>query len=77
MNMYSLEGWTKTTCVRSDDIRNGMSPWSSLTDLDGNFGPPIVYTEWADPATEQPVLRDYRWPGSSRECEHYVPSEAI
>lgn len=71
-DMYDLSGWTPVDCQRSDEVRSGTHPVSSLTDLSGQFGEPIVYTEWAD-EFERPALRDYRWPESPRPCEHYVP----
>lgn len=73
-NMHDLSGWTPIACHASDKFRVGARPCSSLTDLSGTYGEPIVYTEWADD-NEMPVLRDYRWPDSERICEHYVPQE--
>lgn len=71
-NMYDLDGWAPISCASSEELRADKTPVSSLTDPDGTHGTPIVYTEWAtDDGT--PVLRDYRWPNSSRECEHYTP----
>lgn len=73
-NMYDLDGWTKVSCVDSDELRSGRKPTSSLTDPNGNYSAGVVYTEWA---TEDgtPVLRDYRWTDEARECEHYIPLE--
>jgi hypothetical protein len=70
-NMHDLRGWAPVTCVASDAIRSNKRPVSSLTDLSGTYGTPVVYTEWAD--ADRPVLRDYRWPDSERDCAHYVP----
>lgn len=75
-NMHDLDGWEETDCYTSNGIRPGLKPVSSLTDLDGEFGRPIVYTEWANPDDEDtPVLRDYRWPGGYSKCKHYVPTK--
>ncbi len=71
--MHDLNGWTPVACEQSDLIRDSLRPVSSLTDLTGQYGPPIVYTEWATD-DERPVLRDYRWPNSEWECKHYVPT---
>ena len=48
-DMYDLEGWREVTCEESDAVRarNG-GVYSSLTDMDGNYGPPVVFTEWQD-----------------------------
>ncbi len=73
--MHDLNGWTPITCVQSDEIRSGKRPRSSLTDPNGNYGTPVVYTEWADSTSEAPVLRDYRWTDPSRDCQHYIPQE--
>lgn len=79
MSMWDLREWRPITCAERDDIARGPSATascvlSSLTDLDGRFGEPLVYTEWGD-ADERPVLRDYRWPkDDERDCEHYVPA---
>lgn len=72
-NLHDLSEWTPITCAESDDLRSGSSPVSSLTDLYGTYGTPIVYTEWAD-TSGQPILRDYRWPGTERHCGHYTPT---
>jgi hypothetical protein len=76
-NMHDLDGWTPITCVESDVIRDSMAPRSSLTDPDGNYGEGVVYTEWADPISERPVLRDYRWTEPGRDCQHYVPADGV
>lgn len=77
-----ISEWRQITCDERDDLygrENGAwSVGSGLTDLDGEFGDPHMFTEWWD--GDQPVLRDYRWPQPSgekpdtRPCEHYVPS---
>lgn len=57
---------------------------SSLTDLDGEYGDPVMDTTWGHTGTEVPVLRDVRWPArryfdddpampkpDARPCVHY------
>lgn len=70
--MHDLSGWIPVTCVESDELRQGKRPRSSLTDLSGTYGTPVVYTEWSEADVDRPILRDYRWPDSERECAHYV-----
>lgn len=78
--------WRKITCVERDVLlcRAGVDGWrvsASLTDLDGRFGVPEIFTEWSDRATGVPTLRDYRYPQRNgerpdvRPCEHleWVP----
>lgn len=69
-HMYDLTGWVKVECAASDDIRAVARVNSSLTDLDGQYGEPVVYTEWAL-SNGIPILRDYRYPKSDRTCEHF------
>ena len=74
--------WRRVTCEERDDVYNaGIDGWgvgSSLTDLDGLYGEPQMFTEWWDKATERPVLRDRRYPSREfgradlRPCEHFV-----
>lgn len=85
-NMYDLTGWQPVTCLQRDAIifeRDGgvdLHVFSSLTDLYGNYGTPVVYTELG--LGDEPILRDYRYPPSdgsnsgpdARPCEHYIPS---
>lgn len=77
-NMNELDEWEEIDCFTSNGIRSGLKPVSSLTDLEGEFGRPVVYTEWASPDDDsKPVLRDYRWPGGpDSRCKHYIPKEA-
>lgn len=72
--------WSVITCAERETLYGAgdLTVASSLTDLFGEFGDPMVFTEWAGPLG-RPVLRDYRWPGpnggrpDARPCEHYVP----
>lgn len=73
-DMNDLSGWMEIACVESDAIREGKRPVSSLTDPSGTYGTPVVYTEWAGRDDERPLLRDYLWPDSDRDCTHYVPA---
>jgi hypothetical protein len=70
--MYNLSEWTPISCAHADSVRLGLTPISSLTDIAGTYGTPIVYTEWGDD-NETPRLREYRYPDSDRPCSHYVP----
>ena len=78
--------WVRITCEERDTImvERDLVPISSCTDLGAEFhSQPEVFTEWGDRATEQPVLRDYRFPAPQpadwrepagpdlKPCEHY------
>lgn len=73
--MWSRAGWKRISCEERNEhyalAGSALEPVSSLTDLDGEFGTPVVFTEWARRDQDEPLLRDYRWPDSERECEHY------
>jgi hypothetical protein len=85
-DMWNLSDWSRVPCAVADLIRfpDVVRPWSSLTDPEGTFGAPVIYTEWgvqvpADAEGQgdvnEVVLRDYRWPAfMHRQCEHYVPN---
>lgn len=74
--MYDLDGWAQVPCnvadmlVRQDTVK--LTVFSSLTDLHGTYGRPLVYTEWGATKPDQAVLREYRYPESDRPCEHWV-----
>jgi hypothetical protein len=73
--MYELSGWQRVPCTVADLMRqsNLMTPLSSLTDPDGIYGHPVIFTEWGL-LNGSPLLREYRWPSDDdRDCEHYVP----
>ena len=72
-NMFDHSGWHQIPCAQRDPMVQALHPFSSLTDLDGEYGTPIVYTEWGVSSPDRAVLRDYRWPNSGRVCEHWVP----
>lgn len=58
--------WIKIPCAERDELMaaRDLVPISSCTDLDAEFhSQPEVFTEWGDRTTEQPVLRDRRFPG--------------
>lgn len=78
--------WVQITCADRDALMadRDLVPISSCTDLDGQFhSEPEVFTEWGDRGTEQPVLRDRRFPPryyadedtwgkpDPKPCEHY------
>lgn len=73
-SMFEMSGWVEVTCLAADVIRrHGMSVASSLTDPRGNFGPPLIFTEWWWAGT--PVLRDYQYPTPAAvRCAHFVAS---
>ena len=82
-NVAERDGWTAVSCLVADIIRGSeyVKPMSSKTDLDGHYGEPEVYTEWAtDGRNEVAVLREHRWPsphsghGDRYACEHYAPT---
>lgn len=74
--------WVPITCAERDalyrDHAHGWSVGASLTDLGGQYGDPSVFTEWWDALTEEPCLRDWRFPSLSsgapdmKPCEHHV-----
>jgi hypothetical protein len=76
--------WVQITCREREALvdrigrsyngfsrESGVSVIGSRSDLGGEYGPPEVYTEWGYD-DGWPVLRDCRWPGSDRPCEHYA-----
>ena len=75
--MHTLRGWREVSCREADLIRRqgaGLTVASTLTDPDGNFGSPIVFTEWWWGDTT-PVLRDYRYPKAEEYragCTHFI-----
>ncbi len=69
-DMWDLDGWAEVSCHERDGMQDDMlRPISSLTDPEGEFGSPIIFTEWGFNA-DHPVIRDYRVPGEG--CTHYV-----
>lgn len=74
--------WVQITCEEREALidevgrsYNGPAkPYGVLagrSDLDGQYGRPCVFTEWGHSETGVPLLQDYRWPESTRPCEHY------
>ena len=45
-NMFDHSDWHQISCAERDPMVQALHPFSSLTDLDGEYGTPIVYTEW-------------------------------
>lgn len=80
MNMHDLDGWTPITCDQRDEVIHDhtlgkLSVFSSLTDPDVVYGPPLVYTEWGIEDEDRPVLRDYLDYTDDRnpkKCTHYL-----
>ncbi len=75
-NMLDLSDWREVTCEESEVVRDGgVTPLSSLTDIDGTYGRPVIYTEWARPDGEEPILRDYLYEPHTDDpkCHHFVP----
>lgn len=90
-----MSGWKRITCEERDALvtrlgrsfngfseESGIGPISSLTDMTGErTGRPYVLTVWGYRDTDQPVLKDERWPddtgrplaSDARPCEHHVP----
>ena len=76
MSMHDYSGWQEVACDVADSTRGAQHviPGSTLTDLDGHYGKPVMFTEWWND-DERPILRDYYWhPHSDAgKCVHYVP----
>jgi hypothetical protein len=72
--------WIPATCLESDDARGAqeVTAWSGLTDLDGEYGAPSMFTEWGSPDGTTPIVAELRWMAEddNRPCEHriYVPA---
>ncbi|RTL05020.1 MAG: hypothetical protein EKK62_15370 [Acidimicrobiia bacterium] len=76
-NMHDLTGWTEVDCLVRDrtwaaNESDALRCSSSLSDPDGIYGDPILYTEWEVDGV--PILRDYVRRGES--CKHYVAAGA-
>jgi len=73
-SMGNLTGWRQVSCREADLIRrqgSGLKPASTLTDHEGQFGKPIVFTEWW--WDDEPVLREYRYPtDDGTPCGHWI-----
>lgn len=78
-NMYDMTGWQKVDCSASEAVlaaHPNRSVGSSLTDMGGEFGYPVIFTEWWN-ADDEPVARNYLWlQNPTRVCEHYIPEDA-
>lgn len=78
---HDLTGWRSIDCREADLIRRqgaGLIVASSLTDTEGRYGEPVVFTEWwwRTAKGEEPVLRDYRYPDSEVGCTHFIAAHA-
>lgn len=73
--------WVPATCIESDIAKasKAVTVWSGLTDLQGEYGAPSMFTEWGTADGTTPVVADLRWiaEGDTRPCEHriYIPAE--
>ncbi len=78
----SSERWERITCGEYEERLSIMGDhgfvYSSLTDLGGEFGEPIIETQWArDDDPDNPILKGVRHPALNGEgpdrspCEHY------
>lgn len=82
MSMHDETGWTETSCevaeliMRSDDVE----PYSSLTDMSGQYGTPTIYTSWGlkpemtRSGVEVELLRTWG-PIDGEPCRHLVPAQ--
>lgn len=72
--------WQPITCEERDQLANRRVPplgvLDVLTDMDGRYGEPKVFTTWGDPLTEEQVLWDVRWPGRPAPDEHITVPDA-
>lgn len=66
--------WVRADCKASDTARgdHDVKVWSSLSDTTGDFGVPLMFTEWGTPDGTRPVVADLRYIDSDKPCEHYV-----
>lgn len=77
--IISGQPFVQVDCRIADIIRfdERVRVVSSLTDLDGMFGRPEVFSEWAfhrEGHADLVALREHRWPEDDRPCEHWVPA---
>lgn len=76
-SMTDMAGWDEVTCQDREQFfdRYGehLKPYSSLTDPDGQYGKPTIYTEWGSKTRDTPWLRDYRYP-ERKSCAHFMPN---
>lgn len=66
--------WEPATCTESDQAKFGTQTivWSSLTDMDGEYGEPRIFTQWGSSDERVPVVADLRYIDSPKTCEHMV-----
>lgn len=79
-SMDDMTGWGEVTCETRERFFSQygalLKPYSSLTDPDGQYGEPTIYTEWGSKRRDTPWLRDYRYPRDER-CAHFMPKAQI
>lgn len=73
-------GWVHATCIERDILfkSSQLTVWSGLTDLDGTYGAPCMFTEWGSADGTTPVVADLRWiaEDDKRPCEHRIYVQA-
>lgn len=75
--MAEIDEWRQISCQERDDLfaqldgehGYGLSVLASSTDPER-----YVFTEWGVRSTEEPVLRDHRWPDGRHPCKHESPA---
>lgn len=75
-----LDGWSPITCEQSNEMvykhtHGELGVFASITDPEGEHGPPLVYTEWGIRDEDRPVLRNYLtydYDGKMKKCTHYI-----
>lgn len=70
--------WREATCAESDAVHadQDLMVWSYLTDTEGEFGDPIIFTQWGSRDETRPAVANVRFPGSQKRCVHriFVPA---
>lgn len=79
--MHDSRGWQRITCEERDEHLKLMGDHarvlSSLTDLYGEFGDPLIFTEWGRDDVDEPIFKEFRYPPLDGEgpdrapCEHW------
>ena len=63
--------WAEAGCADADRAQSGdLMVWSSLTDIEGRFGSPCVYTCWGSRDGTTPIVAGLREPNGS--CRHAI-----
>lgn len=70
--------WETAPCSAADEAHvPDATVWSSLTDREGTYGQPRLFTVWGNREATQPYVANLTWPGSGQPCEHavFIPDE--